>query len=123
MDWEELTRLTKGGSFKVERIRVLETGAVIEGAFDPPALAMLTPEDQVFVVAFVRAHGSIKEMEKLFGISYPTVKNRINRIAERLELVEINPPAPGLEVLERLERGDISVDEAIEQLRGKGGRR
>jgi hypothetical protein len=118
MDWEELTRLTKGGQFRVERVRVDDSGAVIEGDFEPPPLAQLTPEDQVFVVAFVRAHGSIKEMERLFGISYPTVKNRINRIAEQLEFVDVNPPAPRTEVLDRLERGEINVDEAIEQLKG-----
>ena len=118
MDWEELARLTKGERFRVERIRVEESGAVIEGDFEPPVLAQLSPEDQVFVVAFVRAHGSIKEMEKLFGISYPTVKNRLNAIAEQLEFVEVNPPAPRAEVLDRLERGEITVDEAVELLRG-----
>jgi hypothetical protein len=119
MDWNELTQLTKGEAFTVERVRVKDSGAVIEGEFDPPALGQLTPEDQVFVIAFVRAHGSIKEMESLFGISYPTVKNRINRIAEQLELVEVNPPAPMSQVLDRLERGDISVDDAVEELRGR----
>jgi hypothetical protein len=118
MDWEELARLTKGEQFRVERIRVEESGAVIEGDFEPPVLAQLSPEDQVFVVAFVRAHGSIKEMEKLFGISYPTVKNRLNAIAELLEFVDVNPPAPRAEVLDRLERGEITVDEAVELLRG-----
>lgn len=118
MDWEELARLTKGEHFRVERIRVEESGAVIEGDFEPPVLAQLSPEDQVFVVAFVRAHGSIKEMEKLFGISYPTVKNRLNSIAEQLEFVDVNPPAPRAEVLDRLERGEITVDEAVELLRG-----
>lgn len=98
-----------------------DSGAVIEGDFEPPALAQLTPEDQVFVVSFVRVHGSIKEMEKLFGISYPTVKNRINRIAEQLEFVEINPPAPMSDILDRLERDEISVDKAIELLRRKEG--
>lgn len=118
MDWEELAKLTKGADFSVERVRVSDSGAVIEGDFEPPALARLSPEDQVFVIAFVRAHGSIKEMEKLFGISYPTVKNRLNAIAEQLEFVDVNPPAPRAEVLDRLERGEITVDEAVELLRG-----
>jgi hypothetical protein len=52
-------------------------------------LAQLPAEDQVFVAAFVRCHGSIKQMEKYFGVSYPTVKNRLNRIGSQLSFVEI----------------------------------
>ncbi|MFV2021178.1 DUF2089 family protein [Micromonospora sp. LOL_023] len=44
-------------------------------------LAQLSVDDQVFVAAFVRLHGSIKKMERIFGVSYPTVKSRLNRIA------------------------------------------
>ena len=63
----------------------LETGGVaIEGEFELPPLARLRYEDQVFVSEFVRSHGSIKDMEKAFGVSYPTVKNRLNRIADQL---------------------------------------
>ena len=48
-------------------------------------------EDQVFVAAFLKSHGSIKEMEQVFGVSYPTVKARLNRIAGQLEFVETDP--------------------------------
>jgi hypothetical protein len=88
----------------------------IEGSFRPPALAGLSPEDHDFVVAFVRSHGSIKAMEKLLGVSYPTVKGRLNRIAERLPLVETEERSPRDGVLADLEAGDISVDEAIRRL-------
>jgi hypothetical protein len=76
-------------------------------------------EDQIFVMAFVRSHGSIKEMERLFGISYPTVKNRLNAIAGRLEFVDINPPSSRSEVLEMLDKGEISVEEAVKRMRGE----
>ena len=56
-----------------------------EAEFEIPALARLSLEDQMFVVAFVRHHGSIKKMESLFGVSYPTVKNRLNSIAAALD--------------------------------------
>jgi hypothetical protein len=56
-------------------------------------------------------------MESLFDISYPTVKNRLNRIAQMLELVEVNPPPSRSDVLSQLERGDITVDEAEKKLR------
>ena len=81
-----------------------------------PPLASLSAEDQIFVMAFVRCHGSIKEMEEMFGISYPTVKNRINRIARQLEFVEIVAVSPQEEIIGELERGDISAEEAIRRL-------
>ncbi|MBN2200310.1 MAG: DUF2089 family protein, partial [Candidatus Aminicenantes bacterium] len=86
-DWQELTKITRGAPISVERVRLKDTGIVVEGSFELPHLARLTMEDQIFVIAFVRSHGSIKEMERLFGISYPTVKNRLNAISGRLEFV------------------------------------
>ena len=117
LEWQELTRLTEGRAMVVERIRLAETGVAIEGSFQLPMLARLSAEDQVFLAAFVRCHGSIKQMEQYFGVSYPTIKNRLNRLAEQLEFIEIDPaPARG-EVLARLERGEISATEAIKILK------
>ncbi len=118
-DWQELTKITRGATISVERVRLKETGIAIEGSFELPSLARLTMEDQIFVMAFVRSHGSIKEMEKLFGISYPTVKNRLNAIANRLEFVDINPPSSRSEVLAMLDRGEVSVEEALKRMRGE----
>ena len=87
------------------------------GNFEPPALAKLTFDDQVFVSAFVRCHGSIREMEQYFGVSYPTIKSRLNRIAQQLEFVKIEPATDRAEILSKLERGEISAKEAIEQLK------
>jgi hypothetical protein len=118
-DWQDLTRLTRGAPFSVERVRIEGTGIVLEGNFELPPLARLTMEDQVFVTAFLRCHGSIKEMEQLFGISYPTVKNRLASIAGKLEFVDINPPASRIETLARLEKGEISTEEALKILGGE----
>jgi hypothetical protein len=117
-DWQELTKLTQGSAFTVERVRLKDKQIAIEGSFELPPLAQLTMEDQIFLIAFVRSHGSIKDMEALFGISYPTVKNRLNAIAARLPLIDINPPDAKKDILERLERGEISVDEAVRQMKG-----
>ena len=115
-DWQELTALTQGQPFVVERVRLVGKGIAVEGAFAPPELAQLSAEDQVFVAAFVRSHGSIKEMEQVFGVSYPTVKARLNRIAERLEFVDTSPRPTRSEVLERLQSGEITAEEAIQEL-------
>jgi hypothetical protein len=118
-DWQALTELTQGRPLVVERVRLADRGIAIEGAFELPRLAQLSAEDQVFVAAFVRSHGSIKEMEAVFGVSYPTVKARLNRIAQALQLVEVDPMPSRAEVLERLKRGEITAEEAIAQLEGR----
>jgi hypothetical protein len=87
----------------------------MEGDFQLSALATLSPDDQAFVIAFVRHHGSIKKMESLFDISYPTVKNRLNAIAAALDK-NFEAPSPNLYVLEQLERGELTVAEALERL-------
>lgn len=116
-DWQELTKLTRGSSIIIERVKLVEKEIALEGQFELPPLARLTMEDQIFITAFIRSHGSIKDMEELFGISYPTVKNRLNHIASHLEFVDINPPPSQSEVVTKLERGEISVEEALERLK------
>ena len=120
--WQDLTDLTGDGEFTVERVRLTGKDIVIEGSFDLPPLARLSAEDQVFVMAFVQCHGSIKQMERIFGISYPTVKKRLDSISGRFEFVVSEPEpvddADRSEVIDQLERGEITVDEAVERLSG-----
>ena len=115
-DWHDLLRIAQGTPILVERVRLPEKQISVEGTFTLPELARLNLEDQVFVTAFVRSHGSIKEMEQTFGVSYPTIKARLNRIAGQLEFVETNPAPSGAEILERLNNGEITPAEAIQAL-------
>jgi hypothetical protein len=55
-------------------------------------------------------------MERVFGISYPTVKSRLNRIAGQFEFVKNMPAPPQEDVLDKLARGEITVNDAIERL-------
>jgi len=119
-DWQELTRLTQGVPVVVERVRLFDKDIAIEGRFELPQLARLSSEDQVFVTAFIRCHGSIKEMEQIFGVSYPTIKSRLNRIAQSLEFVETNVAPSRTEIrntiMDRLKAGEISAADAIREL-------
>lgn len=115
--WQELTRITQGSSLTIQKVGIVGKDISIEGEFELPPLARLTMEDQVFVAAFVRSHGSIKEMEKIFGVSYPTIKSRLNRISEQLAFVKVDIVTGNDAVLDRLERGEISPNEAVELLR------
>ena len=100
---------------RIERIRCRTCDVRMEGEFEIPPLAQLSLKDQVFVIAFVRHHGSIKKMERLFEISYPTVKNRLNAIGQTLDR-SFDVPSPNLVVLEQLASGEITVDEALARI-------
>lgn len=115
-DWQELLSLTQGAPLIVERVRIPDKGVAIEGSYILPELARLSLEDQVFVTAFLRSHGSIKEMEQIFGVSYPTIKARLSRISGRLQFIDTDPSPSRAEVLERLKNGEINADEAIAEL-------
>ena len=122
-DWQALMKLTGGATFEIERVHLTAQDIAIEGQFEVPPLAQLAADDQIFVAAFVRSHGSIKQMEQFFGVSYPTIKNRLNRIGAQLPFAEIDPEperppvTSSGELLSQLERGTLSVDEVLRQLR------
>jgi len=102
-------------ALKIDRMSCPSCKLSLEGDFEISALGKLSVDDQAFVIAFVRHHGSIKKMESLFGISYPTVKNRLNAISAVLDQ-NFQAPSPNLYVLEQVARGELSVEEALERL-------
>ena len=116
LDWQEVLRIAQGAPLVVERVSIPERQVSLEGQFTLPELARLSLEDQVFVTAFLRSHGSIKAMEQVFGVSYPTIKARLNRIAGQFEFIDTNPAPSRSEVLERLKTGEITAQDAIREL-------
>ncbi len=102
-------------ALKINRMACASCKVNLEGEFEVSPLGQLSHNDQAFVIAFVRHHGSIKKMESIFDISYPTVKNRLNAIGAALEK-GFEAPSTNLYVLEQLSRGEITVEEALEKL-------
>ncbi|MHB1462724.1 MAG: DUF2089 domain-containing protein [Armatimonadota bacterium] len=123
MEWHALLSLTGNRRMTVSKVTLPDEGVAIEGHWELPLLSTLTESEQVFIAAFVRCHGSIKEMEKMFGISYPTVKNRLNAIGEQLAALAPQVSTPPLtdpnsdEVLDALNRGEINAEEALRRLK------
>jgi len=92
----------------------------IKGSFELPQFAALAPEDENFLRVFLAARGNIKEVERQLNISYPTVKGRLEALLNRLGLGSLQAEAKRrrLGIVERLERGEITAQEAIVLLRG-----
>jgi hypothetical protein len=77
-----------GEALKVKRLRCEACETEVEGLYQLPALARLPLADQEFVLKFISASGSLKEMAKLMKVSYPTVRNRLNEIIHQLSADE-----------------------------------
>lgn len=93
----------------------------IEGDFSLCKLCKLTKEQQDFVEVFIKSRGNIKEIEKELGISYPTVRGRLENVIEALGYSPKfeGPKVDKKEVLEKLNNGEISSEEALRLLQGE----
>jgi hypothetical protein len=76
---------------KVKRLECLACGTVVEGDFDLSPLARLAPDDHQFVQIFIKCSGSLKEVARHYGVSYPTVRNRLDALIEKISVSEATP--------------------------------
>lgn len=106
---------------EVKRLECPGCGTGIDGTFGLCKFCRLTPEQREFMETFIAARGNIKEVERVLGISYPTVRGKLNALIEALGYpVEAGEPAEGKsrrEVLKALDSGELGVDEALRLLR------
>ena len=75
-------------ALQVARLDCTECDTSVLGSFDLPPLARLAPEDQTFVLRFLQIGGNLKHMAKLYGVSYPTLRNRLDALVEQLGPLE-----------------------------------
>src|SRR5208337_2930163 len=69
-----------GGKMDVTRLHCDSCDSTLEGRFDTCRFCQLNPEQQIFVEVFLRTRGNIKEVERELGISYPTVRSRLDSV-------------------------------------------
>jgi hypothetical protein len=105
----------------ITRLSCPKCGTEVQGSFEPDLFTRLSPGDYDFIVLFIKTKGNIKEMERELGISYWTIRNKLNEIVAWLGLESAPPPEEEAAflrqaILERLNRGEISVVEAAELL-------
>ncbi|HHY81387.1 MAG TPA: DUF2089 domain-containing protein [Clostridiales bacterium] len=97
-----------------------------EGGFTSCKFCSLNKEQLDFIEVFLKCRGNIKDMEKELGISYPTIRNRFDEVLQALGLgnsneaaIQSKPKADYSAILVALEKGEISPQEALRQLKGK----
>ena len=111
-----------GERMLVTRLRCSHCGTELSGEFAPCRFCRLEEKHLQFVETFLRCRGSIKEVERALGVSYPTVKNMLDAaltalgLDEKPELRALREKEERAEILQRLSDGEIDVDTAIEAL-------
>lgn len=75
-------------ALKVVRLACDECDTAVEGQFDLPVLARLDDDDQAFVLSFLQSSGSLKDLTRRYGVSYPTIRNRLDALIESLKHLE-----------------------------------
>ncbi len=110
-----------GGELEAVRLQCRTCGTALEGHFDVSPFARLTPEQYQFLALFLKSRGIIKEVERAMGLSYPTVRSRLDALLAALGLAGESaappPPRRQVDVLNDLEAGKITVADALAQLR------
>jgi hypothetical protein len=120
------------GELQVTHLRCTTCGTGLEGQFSVGRFGRLTREQMYLLESFLRARGNLRDMERELGISYPTVRNRVEALVKALGLGDGAAPAEPAaatsdtgaasqrrQVLERLARHEITAEQAAAELRGE----
>uniref|UniRef100_UPI003FF0D9B7 DUF2089 domain-containing protein n=1 Tax=Candidatus Fimivicinus sp. TaxID=3056640 RepID=UPI003FF0D9B7 len=105
-----------GEKLSVTQLSCRQCGTQISGDFVLSKFNALNREELAFAETFLRVQGSIREMEKELGISYPTVKKNLETIIRKMGF-EVKKKSAQQEVLEKIRNGELTVDEAITQIK------
>ena len=108
------------GKIVITTLKCVDCETEIRGNFELDDFFKLSDEQLIFVKTFIRNRGNIKEVEKELGISYPTVRNKLDEVIESMGYkIEKNAAVTKRrkEILFKLENGEISSDEAIRLLK------
>ncbi len=124
------------GELAITRLHCRSCGTALEGEFGVGRFGRLSKEQLSLLESFLRSRGNLKELERELGISYPTVRGRVESLLRALGLADETDAPDGDEpldepeadiaterrsILERLARREMSADEAAAALRALGG--
>jgi hypothetical protein len=106
-----------GMKMKIQQMKCESCNLSLEGNVSLPRLARMEPEDREFIEVFVLSRGSIKEVEKALGISYPTVRSKLNKVIENLQKMNEEDQSRRMSILDQLEKGEITAADAVNLLK------
>jgi hypothetical protein len=120
------------GRLNVTRLHCSTCGTTIEGEFNAGRFARLSREQMALLESFLRSRGNLRELERELGVSYPTVRNRVEALLRTLDLADGSPlaeqsakptesaidPEQRRVILEQLARHELTADQAAAALRG-----
>ena len=115
-----------GDGLSIVRLECATCGTAVVGRFHASAFARLTSDQMAFLEAFLRSRGNIRKVEREMGMSYPTVRSRLNGLLVALGIAvepeedDESAPRRRREILDQLESGALSPDEAARRLRQTG---
>jgi hypothetical protein len=90
-------------------------GTELSGSFEPCEFCALSADDRELLKVFLSSRGNLKEVQAHLGVSYPTARARFDDLLGRLEMKPATPD-PAVDVLDALQRGDLTIDEAESRL-------
>ena len=113
------------GELQVTRLQCTTCGTALEGQFSVGRFGRLSREQMLLLESFLRSRGNLREMERELGISYPTVRNRVDALVRALGLGDggaaprdsLADPGVRRQILERLARHELTAEEAAAELR------
>jgi len=109
-----------GGEYEITSLTCKSCKSELNGRFEGCEYCALDESEKSFLSTFIKCRGNIREVEKELGISYPTVRNRLDNIISRLGYENRRVAQVTEErkiIIKRLEDGEITADEAAEALR------
>lgn len=106
------------GKLKVIKLRCNKCGTVIENEFEFSKFEGLGEDHLNFMEIFLKCRGNIKDVEKELGISYPTVRAKLDEVVIALGYTEVKKPSvSNKEIIDMLEKGEISAEQAINMIK------
>jgi hypothetical protein len=106
------------GKLRAVKLKCSKCGTVIENEFELSKFESLGDEQVKFLETFVMCRGNIKDVEKELGISYPTVRSKLDDVISALGYVVVKKPAvESTEIIDMLEKGEISADQAVSMMK------
>jgi len=115
-----------GAQLEISELHCATCGTTVRGSYPLDRFAALSVEEEQFLLTFLAARGNLKEVQDRLDLSYPTVRNRLDKVLVSLGLAAAEKPddKPAhkpdvMELLDKLESGDMSVDAVLKTIKGE----